>query len=90
LPTDLPEKFEIDISKLTQVGQSVSYQDLVYDKNLVTLMIEEEELNNPIVILQEQKEEVEEEPTPETEVVGASEADKSTEEAKSPDAAPAE
>ena len=84
LPTDLPEKFEIDISKLTEIGQSVTYQDLDYDKNLVSLMIAQEEFNNPLVLLQEQKEEVEEEPTPETEVIGDQGTEKPTETGETP------
>lgn len=74
LPTDLPEKFEIDISKLTEIGQSVTFADLDFDKAAVTLVIEEEELNNPVVLLQEQREEevAESEEPAETEIVGGS------------------
>lgn len=63
LPTDLPESFEVDISTLTEIGQSITFSDLNYDKSKVTLLIEAEELENPLVLLEEVKEEVEPEPT---------------------------
>lgn len=63
LPSDIPEKFEIDISKLTEVGQSLTVADIIYDKSLITLQLSEEELEAPLVLLQEQRaEEVEEAP----------------------------
>jgi large subunit ribosomal protein L25 len=86
LPTDLPEKFEIDISSLTEVGQSISYQDLKYDKTLVSLVIEEEKFSDPMVLIQNQAA-AEVEPVVEvavTEAGGASEASAAT-----PDAAQA-
>jgi len=63
LPTDLPEKFEIDISELTEIGQSVTFADLKYDKDQVTLMVAEEEMSTPVVLLQEQAQEEPEEET---------------------------
>jgi large subunit ribosomal protein L25 len=54
LPTDLPEKFEINVETLTEIGQMVTFQDLEYDKSLVTLTISEEELTQPVVMLQAQ------------------------------------
>ena len=63
LPTDLPEKFEIDISQLTEIGQGVNFAELAYDRDKVKLLIEEDQLDNPVVILQEVKEEVESEET---------------------------
>lgn len=67
LPTDLPEKFEVDISILTEIGQSILISDLKFDRSKVTLMMEEEELSGPIVLVQEQQQEevVEAEVTPE-------------------------
>lgn len=62
LPTDLPESFVIDQSKLTEIGQSVLYKDLEFDKEKVTLMVSEEQLETPIVLVQEFKEQVEPEP----------------------------
>jgi len=57
LPTDLPEKFEIDISNLTEIDQAVTFNDLAYDRDKVTLMINEEEFDTPVVLVQEVKEE---------------------------------
>jgi large subunit ribosomal protein L25 len=59
LPQDLPEKFEIDATQLTEVGQMVSYKDLQFDRSKVTLMIDEEQMDEPVVMVQEVKEEVE-------------------------------
>jgi large subunit ribosomal protein L25 len=62
LPTDLPEHFTFDISKLTDIGQTFTFADLEYDQDKINLKVGEEELQSPIIILQEQKEIVEEEP----------------------------
>lgn len=62
LPTDIPEKFVLDISKLTEIDQSFTFADLEYDKAKVKLMVTEEEMNDPIVMVQAVKEEVEEAP----------------------------
>lgn len=66
LPQDLPEKFEIDISKFTQIGDMVAYKDLEFDRSKVSLTIDEEQLDEPVVMVQEVKEEVEPEPAAET------------------------
>jgi hypothetical protein len=66
LPADLPEKFEIDVSLLTEVGQMVTYADLKYDRSKVTLVLGEEGEEEPVVLVQEQREE---EPEEEPEVV---------------------
>ena len=63
LPADLPEIFEIDISGLTEVGQSLTVADLKYDREKVAILLSEEELESPLVIVQEVKEEVEEAPS---------------------------
>lgn len=74
LPTDLPEKFEIDVAGLTQVGQSFTLADLNYDRSKVTLVLDEgEEETSPVVLIQEVKEEVEEEEPVETEIIGETE-----------------
>jgi large subunit ribosomal protein L25 len=67
LPADLPEVFEVDISSLTQVGQTLHLSDVSYDREKVKVMLSEEELEAPIVLVQEVKEEVVETPaeTPE-------------------------
>lgn len=64
LPTDLPEKFEIDVSQLTEIGQSITIGDLKYDQEKVKLMLGEEDLTAPVVLVQEVKEEVVEEVEP--------------------------
>ncbi len=61
LPTDIPESFEIDISELTKIGQSVTYRDLDFDPEKVSLQVEEEELDRPVALLQEIEEEPDEE-----------------------------
>jgi len=86
LPTDLPEEFEVDVSNLTEIDQSITISDLVYDKSKVKLMFEEENENTPIVIVQKIKEEVVEEPEATEEVEGEvteeTEAGEKTEEKK--------
>ncbi|MFZ5376317.1 MAG: 50S ribosomal protein L25 [Patescibacteria group bacterium] len=62
LPTDLPEKFEIDVSKLTEVGQTVTLADLDYDKEKVELVLSDEGTDSVVVMAQEHHEVVEEEP----------------------------
>jgi large subunit ribosomal protein L25 len=57
LPTDLPEKIEIDISGLTEIGQSILFKDLKIDTTKIKLMLEETELESPVVLIQEHKEE---------------------------------
>lgn len=58
LPTDLPEKFEIDISSLTEIGQSIIVKELKVDKTKVKLLIDENQL---VVKVEEPKKEEEEE-----------------------------
>lgn len=88
LPADLPEVFEIDISGLTEVGQSIYLSDLEYDREKVTVLLSEEELEAPLVVVQEVKEEVEETPE-ETEGAEGETPTESTEESAE-EAAPAE
>jgi large subunit ribosomal protein L25 len=61
LPADIPDKFEIDISVLTEIGQSLSLADLKVDTSKLTLVLEEDETpeNITLVVVQEVKEEVE-------------------------------
>lgn len=70
LPADLPERFEIDVSKFTKVGQSVNLSELSFDKNKVTFVLNEDEKPEDIslVIVQAIAGEVEEKETPETQV----------------------
>lgn len=60
LPTDLPSEFVLDIGKFTEIGQQITYADLVYDRSKVTLFVEDE--TEPILVVSEVKVEVEEEP----------------------------
>lgn len=72
LPTDLPEKFVIDITTLTEIGQAVTLADLDYDRSKVEIVVGEEGLEAPVVLVQEVKEEVVEEveEVVETEIIG--------------------
>jgi large subunit ribosomal protein L25 len=79
LPGDLPEKFEVDTSALTDVDQSIFVKDLKYDKSKVEIK------SDPEAILAKveppQKEEVVEAPAPvegETPVEGAAPAEGET------------
>ncbi len=92
LPTDIPEKIEVDVSTLTAIGQSILLQDIVPAGAKYTLTSSEEELMGPVVIVQEVKEEVEPEPVVEPEAgaegEGATEGEGKTEgeaEEKQPD-----
>ena len=85
LPTDFPENFTIDQSKLTQVGDSITLADLEYDKEKVSLVLSEDE--NPeeitVVAVQEQREEEPEEAPEEMaepELVGAENKEEAAEE----------
>lgn len=64
-PADLPEAIVIDASTLTEVGQELRWDDITsFDRSKVKIMLTEEELAQPVVLVQEVKEEVE----PESEV----------------------
>lgn len=65
LPTDLPEKFTIDISKLEDVDQAVLVKDLNVNKNKVEVLTDLEEIVAKVE--PPQKEEVVEEPKAEVE-----------------------
>ncbi len=81
LPQDLPEKFEIDLSTLTEIGQVITFNQLNYDKSKVQLKIEADQLDSPVLMVQEVKEQVEEAPAEVAPAVGtpAGEAAPSTE-----------
>jgi len=84
LPTDLPEHFEVDLSKLVSIGDSITVADLSYDKNKVSISIEPEEVLATIQAQEEEKaEEVVAEPA-EVELIkqGATKADEEAEAAK--------
>jgi len=60
LPADLPEKIEVDISSLEEIGQKISVSDLQVDKDLIEIKTDPEQV---IAIIEEPK--VEEEPVEE-------------------------
>jgi large subunit ribosomal protein L25 len=60
LPMDLPEKFEVDITSLSEVDQSILIKDLDYDKKKVEISGGSEE----VVVKVEPLREEEEEPAP--------------------------
>lgn len=66
LPTDLPENFVVDISKLATLEDMITVADLEYDKEIMTIMTDPEQV---IVKTEEPKEEeiVMEETLPEVE-----------------------
>lgn len=72
LPEDLPEEFVVNIESLTEAGQSITYGDLTYDRSKVQIVFAgEETAESPVVLLQEMKEEVPEEPVVEDAQAGA-------------------
>ena len=68
LPTDLPEKFVIDISSLSEVDQSVLVKDLKVDKNKVAIKVDAEEI--VVKVEPPQKEEVIAPPAAEVSIEG--------------------
>lgn len=63
LPTNLPEKFEVDQGKFTAVGDQFTMAELNFDASKVSLILAEEEKAEEVVValVQEKAEEVEEE-----------------------------
>jgi len=90
LPQNLPEKFEIDISTLTEVGQTITLADLKFDTSKITLVLGEDvdPESETIVVLQHVavQEEEETEETAASEEATTEKAAESTEEAKSEEA----
>lgn len=60
LPTDLPDKIELDIAKLEEIGQSLAVKDLKLDKEKVKVFANANQL--VVKIEEPAKEEVEEKP----------------------------
>lgn len=87
LPTDVPEKFEIDQSQLKAIGDKITLDSLVFDSNKITLVLGEEEKPEDIalVLVQEKAEEIVEEEVSdelaEPELVGEKAEDSSDKEA---------
>jgi len=71
LPSDLPEKFVIDISKLEEVDQAIYIKDLDIDKSKVEIKLDLDEI--VVKVEPPQKEEVEEPVAAETETEGEAE-----------------
>lgn len=60
LPADIPESIILDVSGLTEVGQTLTLADAQYDRSTVTVLLSDEELDEPLVVVQELREEEEE------------------------------
>jgi len=69
LPTDLPEKFDIDLSSLTEVDQAVLVKDLEVDQEKVKILANDEE-----IVVKVEPPQKEEEAKPEAEKVEPEEA----------------
>lgn len=80
LPSDLPEKFEIDISGLEEVDQALYIKDIDVDKAKVEIKADSEEIIIKVEPLREEEEEIVETVSPE-DVVITEEAVKEQEEA---------
>ncbi len=92
LPANLPEHFEIDITTLTEVDQTITLADLSYDRSKVELVLDEEidPAAEVVVVLQALKEEVEEETPSESSVEPTAESEKSGDSEQSSDSSKAE
>jgi len=64
LPMDLPDKFELDISKIEEVGQGISVKELKIDEKKVKILIDNKD--QLVVKVEEPKEEKEEAPAEES------------------------
>jgi large subunit ribosomal protein L25 len=84
LPTELPEKFELDLSKLAKVGDSLTVADLAYDREKVQVSVDQDEV---LVTIQAPKEEVVEEVVAEPAEVEITKGGPTTEEGKAEAAA---
>ena len=60
LPTDLPKAFVVDVTKLVEVGDSITVADLVYDKEKIEIVgLEEDDLLAKLDYAEMEEEEVE-------------------------------
>jgi large subunit ribosomal protein L25 len=73
LPTDLPEEFVVDLDQLEEIGQAITLEELDFDPDKVELIVGEEGITAPIVLVQEMEEEEEEPEEIETEIIGEEE-----------------
>lgn len=88
LPTDLPDQFEVDVSKLTEVDQAITVNDLHYDKEKIKVLADPGEIIVKINPLEE--EEVAAPPPPTEEAVSEGEAPEAEEVPKEAAEKPAE
>jgi len=89
LPTDLPEKFEVDQSKLVAIGDQITLDMLEFNRDKVALVLAEDEKAEDVVVAlaQEKAEEVEEEESNELvepELVGEKKTEGEGEDAEKP------
>ncbi len=59
LPADLPENILVDASSLANIGDELHWNNTNLDTSKVKLLLEDEDLSQPLAIVQEIKEEVE-------------------------------
>lgn len=64
LPADLPDKLEVDISKIEEIGQGIVVKDLRVDKKKVKVLVDDKD--QLIIKVEEPKKEEEEKPVEET------------------------
>lgn len=77
LPTEIPETIVVDLSQLTEIGQAISIKDIISSSGF-SIICEEDQLDSPVVLLQEmraEEEEVEESEPVETEIIGKGKSD---------------
>lgn len=79
LPTDLPEKFEVDISKLLAMEDTITIANIAYDRNTITTTLAQDEI---VVSLQAQEAEEVVEAAPSVEEVEITKGGPTTEEGK--------
>lgn len=87
LPTDFPEEFEVDISGLKEIGESITLADLKYNSKAVEIILHEgEELDTVALVvvqaLEEEKAEDEAEVTDVSDVGTSGKAESSEEKAE--------
>jgi len=81
LPADLPDQITFDVSTLAQIGQSLTIENLIFDKSKVTLKIEDPKAL--IAKVEEPQKEEAPEPSPaEAEAAEGAEAEKTEEQGK--------
>ncbi|MCA9372573.1 50S ribosomal protein L25 [Candidatus Woesebacteria bacterium] len=82
LPTEIPETIIVDLSQLTEIGQAISIQDIIKSSGF-TIVCEEDQLENPVVLLQEMRAEEEEVEPTETEIIGKGKSEEGEDESTS-------